>query len=333
VTPIIEVLDLKKYFTIRSGLLRKSGVVKAVDGVSFSVEPHQTFGLAGETGCGKTTLAKCVLRIVQPTSGQVKLDGEDIFSLDRKRLKNARRNIQAIFQNPLMSLDPRMTVQALVAEPLKTHKVISAEKIPEKVMELLRKVGLDQEHVLKYPHELSGGQNQRVAIARALAVSPKLIVLDEPTSSLDVSVQAQILNLLTQLQRDSGMGYLFISHDLSVLRYLSDVLSIMYLGRIVEMGPSGHVFENPFHPYTQLLLASVPEFSLTEGRFSAQVPAQPEISERLSEGGCRFYPRCPLRMDKCKNNDPPMYRVNEEHLAACFLYEDKPLAFYREPDS
>lgn len=331
--PLLEVVNLKKYFTIRSAFFRKGGVVKAVDDVSFSVEPKETFGLAGETGCGKTTLAKCILRVFQPTAGNVRLDGKDVFSLRGRELKGARRRIQAIFQNPFMSLDPRMTVQRIIAEPLKTHRVLPNEKIRGRVLELLRTVGLGEEHVLKYPHELSGGQNQRVAIARALALKPDLIVLDEPTSSLDVSVQAQILNLLTDIQEQSGLGYLFISHDLSVLRYLTDKLAIMYLGRIVEIGPSDAVFNNTAHPYTKLLLASVPEFSLTETALSGELPELPERFEAPPENGCKFYPRCQFRMDKCKSNDPSLYQIAQEHYAACFLHENKPATFYPKPTS
>jgi len=331
VSTLLEVSDLKKYFTIRSSFHRKAGVVKAVDGVTFSVEPRETFGLAGETGCGKTTLAKCILRIQPPTSGTVKLEGEDLYSLKGEKLKEARKKVQAIFQNPFVSLDPRMTVNKIIAEPLTTHRVLPHEKIPDRISELLQTVGLSDEHSLKYPHELSGGQNQRVAVARALALSPKLIVLDEPTSSLDVSVQAQILNLLTDIQEKTGLGYLFISHDLSVLRYLTDALSIMYLGRIVEIGPSDDVFKNPAHPYTQQLLTSVPEFTLTETGIITKVPEQPERFEAPPENGCKFYPRCPFRMDKCKMNDPPLYEINKGHHAACFLHDNKPVAFY--PDS
>lgn len=331
--PLLEVSNLKKYFTLRSGVFRRVGTVKAVDGVNFSIYPQQSFGLAGETGCGKTTLAKCILRIMQPTSGKVRLEGKNIHLLKGQELKNARRNIQAIFQNPLMSLDPRMTASKLIAEPLKTHKVSPNEELYARIIDLMRTVGLDEEQAQKYPHELSGGQNQRVAIARALSLNPKLIVLDEPTSSLDVSVQAQILNLLTEIQRETGLGYLFISHDLSVLRYFSDVLSIMYLGGIVEIGPSNSVFKNPSHPYTQLLLSSIPEFTLTGESFEVKVPERVEILETPPENGCKFYPRCPVRMEKCKTNDPPLYQIDKEHHAACFLHDNKPVAFYSESNS
>lgn len=328
---LLEVSNLTKIFTLRSGVFRKVGVIRAVDGVSFSVHPNQTFGLAGETGCGKTTLAKCILRIMQPTSGEVRLEDRNIYSLKGRELKDARRNIQAIFQNPFMSLDPRMTTAKLIAEPLKTHRVLPKEKIYDRTIELMNTVGLDEEQALKYPHELSGGQNQRVAIARALSLNPKLVVLDEPTSSLDISVQAQILNLLTSIQKKAWLGYLFISHDLSVLRYFSDVLSIMYLGRIVEIGPSESLFKNPSHPYTQLLLSSIPEFSLTGTSFQVKVPEHAEVSEAPPEKGCKFFPRCPFRIEQCKTNDPPLYEVDKEHHAACFLYSDKPVAFYPKP--
>jgi oligopeptide/dipeptide ABC transporter ATP-binding protein len=333
VNTLLEVTNLTKHFTLRSGVFRRVGTVKAVDGVSFSIYPKQTFGLAGETGCGKTTLAKCILRILQPTSGEVKIEGSNMYSLKGQELRNARRNIQAIFQNPLMSLDPRMTAATLIAEPLKTHRVIPSAKLYERIIELMRTVGLDEEQALKYPHELSGGQNQRVAIARALSLNPKLVLLDEPTSSLDVSVQAQILNLLTEIQKKSGLGYLFISHDLSVLRYFSDFLAIMYLGRIVEIGPSDAVFRNPSHPYTQLLLSSVPEFSLTGTSFEVKVPETVDMLGSPPEKGCKFYPRCPVRMDKCKTIDPTLYQVDSEHHAACLLFDNRPAAFYSASNS
>jgi oligopeptide/dipeptide ABC transporter ATP-binding protein len=332
VTSLLELEDVKKYFAVRSTFFRKGGIIKAVDGVSYTVNAGQTFGLAGETGCGKTTLAKCILRVLEPTSGTIRLDGDDVFDLRGEALKNARRRIQAIFQNPLMSLDPRMTVQSIVAEPLKTHRVIPDNEIQGRILELLRTVGLSEEHFLKYPHELSGGQNQRVAIARALALNPNLIVLDEPTSSLDVSVQAQILNLLTDIQEKAGLAYLFISHDLSVLRYLTDSLAVMYLGRIVEIGPSDDIFANPAHPYTQLLLSSVPDFTITDSGFSGTLAEMPERFEAPPENGCRFYPRCQYKMDKCKVNDPPLYKISEKHNAACFMHEDGPANFYSKPN-
>jgi oligopeptide/dipeptide ABC transporter ATP-binding protein len=330
VRTLLEVENLKKYFAIRGSFFRKAGLVKAVDGVSFSIQPHQTFGLAGETGCGKTTLARNILRILPPTSGSVELDGQDIYALKGEELKGARRKIQAIFQNPFVSLDPRMTVQKIIAEPLTTHRVLPNEKLHDRIIELLERVGLNGEHALKYPHELSGGQNQRVALARAIALSPSLLILDEPTSSLDVSVQAQILNLLTEFQQREGLAYLFISHDLSVLRYLTDVLAIMYLGRIVEIGPSDDLFGNPAHPYTQLLLVSIPELTLTEGVLKTEVEGEAERFEPPPAEGCKFYPRCPFRMDKCKVNDPLLYMVNEKHHAACFLHDMKPVAFYHK---
>jgi oligopeptide transport system ATP-binding protein len=333
VNPLLEVTDLKKHFAFRSGILRKAGTVKAVDGVSFFIYPQQTFGLAGETGCGKTTLARCILRIMQPTSGEVRLEGKNLNLLKGRELKNARKNIQAIFQNPLMSLDPRMTTTKLIAEPLKTHNILPNNKMYDRIIELMNTVGLDEEQAQKYPHELSGGQNQRVAIARALSLNPKLLVLDEPTSSLDVSVQAQILNLLTEIQKTTRLGYFFISHDLSVLRYFSDILSIMYLGRIVEIGPSNSVFRNPSHPYTQLLLSSVPEFTLTGESFKANAPERVETLEPPPENGCKFYPRCPVRMDKCRTIDPLLHEVDNQHHAACLLFDNRPAGFYAGSNS
>ena len=330
-TQLLEVNNLTKHFALRSGVFRRVGTVKAVDGVSFSVPPKKTFGLAGETGCGKTTLAKCILRIIQPTSGEVMVEGKNIFTLSGKELKVARRNVQAIFQNPLMSLDPRMTASNIIAEPLKTHHVLPKAKMDDRIIELMRTVGLDEEQSLKYPHELSGGQNQRVAIARALSLNPRLILLDEPTSSLDVSVQAQILNLLTEIQRKSGLGYLFISHDLSVLRYFSDFLAIMYLGRIVELGPSDVVFKNPSHPYTQLLLSAIPDLSASITSSEIKVSALAEVLESPPENGCKFYPRCPVRMEKCKTTDPTLFQVESEHHAACLLFDNRPSLFYSAP--
>jgi len=319
---LLEVRNLVKYFPIKTGLFgRVIGYVKAVDGVSFQIGEESILGLVGESGSGKTTTARCILKLHEPTSGRILFEGRDIAKLGGRGLKWYRRNVQGVFQNPFLSLNPRMRVESIIAEALKTHTGLGRAEIKEKVHELLSRVGLPEEVAGRYPYDLSGGQAQRVAIARALAVNPKLIVLDEPTSALDVSVQAQILNLLADLKETFKLSYLLISHDLSVVRYITDYVAVMYLGKVVEFAPTEELFNNPLHPYTQALLSSVPEPdpSLRRLRKKIILPGEPP-SALNPPSGCRLHPRCPYVMDKCRKEEPELIRIGSEHYVRCWLY-------------
>lgn len=317
--PLLEVRALRHYFLQESGwLARRKRVVRAVDDVSLSIQPGEVLGLVGESGCGKTTLGRCVLRLVEPTAGEVIFDGQDLLALDTKAMRRVRREMQVVFQDPLSSIDPRFSVEEAVAEPLRTHTNLSRSERREQVLTLLKDVGLGEQHLDRYPHELSGGQCQRVALARALALRPRLLVLDEPTSALDVSVQAQIINLLIELKEAYRLTYLFISHDLGVVRYISDRIAVMYLGKLVEVGPREAVLDSPLHPYTQALLASVPipEPKAREWRFvlegAVPSPANPPP-------GCRFHTRCPLAQLICQKHEPALQPVFPGHQVACHL--------------
>jgi peptide/nickel transport system ATP-binding protein len=316
-TPLLETRNLVKYYPLRSGLFRKVvGNVHAVDNVSFSIAEGQTLGVVGESGCGKTTAARLVACLIKPTSGSVIFEGKDISRLTGKDLRKIRADLQMVFQDPQSSLNPRMTVKDTVAEPLKIHGKANGTELRKKVQSLLEKVGLNPDHMYRFPHEFSGGQRQRVGIARAIALNPKLLILDEPTSSLDVSVQAQILNLLRKLQSEMRLTYLFISHDLAVIKHMSDFIAVMYLGKVVEKAIKQKIFQRPLHPYTQALLASIqvpdPDYRPEIPPLKGTVP-----SSVNPPSGCRFHTRCPFADHKCEATEPDLIEVEPEHLVAC----------------
>jgi oligopeptide transport system ATP-binding protein len=316
---LIEVKNLKKYFPAGGGLFGAgSDTVKAVDDVSFSIRRGETFGLVGESGCGKSTTGRCILRLIEPTAGEVNFEGQDLLALEARSLRQLRREMQIIFQDPYASLNPRMQVGEIIAEPLLIHRVGKGKERKHRVVELLELVGLKPEHAARYPHEFSGGQRQRIGIARALALNPKFIVCDEPVSALDVSVQAQVVNLLQDLQEQLGLTYLFISHGLSVVEHISTRVGIMYLGKLVEVAPSEAIFRNPLHPYTRALLSAIP-IPDPEAR-RERLPLKGEIPTALKPpSGCRFRTRCPLAIPVCAEDEPPLVEVEKDHLVACHL--------------
>jgi oligopeptide/dipeptide ABC transporter ATP-binding protein len=317
--PLLVATNLVKHFPVRRQLLRRGrAFVRAVDGVSFAIERGKTLGLVGESGCGKTTTSKLILGIEPPTHGTIRFDGLDVLALDREGLRRYRRSVQAVFQDPYASLDPRMRVGAVVAEPLVVNERSSASERRRRVRELLALVGLPERAADLYPHEFSGGQRQRIAIARALALSPTLVVLDEPVSALDVSIRAQILNLLRSLQQRLGVSYLFIAHDLAAVAHMSHTIAVMYLGRIVETGPAAHVALRPRHPYTQALFSAA--LPLDAGDEQREIVLAGEIPSPLRPPpGCRFHPRCPEVMDHCRRDEPPLVS-DGDRLVACHLY-------------
>lgn len=315
---LIGIKNLKKHFAVARGQK-----VRAVDGVSFSISPGETLGLVGESGCGKTTVGRCILRLIEPTEGEIEFDGVDLLALDRGELRRLRRRMQIVFQDPYSSLNPRMTVGAIVGEPLVIHEKLSRVQLRERVSELLQLVGLDAEYASRYPHEFSGGQRQRIAIARALALSPAFIVADEPVSALDVSVQAQIVNLLQDLQERFGLTYLFISHGLAVVEHISTRVGVMYLGKLVELAPAAEIYRKPLHPYTQALLASNPIPDPVRGR--ERLESRPRLTGDVPTPlapppGCRFHTRCPYVLDQCRKSEPSFSEVEPGHWVACFLH-------------
>ncbi len=325
---LIEVEDLKVHFPIRSGIFQTEvGTVKAVDGITFQVRRGETLGLVGESGCGKSTTGRAMIRLREPTAGRVTFDGIELGTLKSEPLRKMRRRMQIIFQDPYGSLDPRMTVGSIVSEPIETHKLAKGAARKERVADLLRIVGLDPTYVSRYPHEFSGGQRQRIGVARALAVEPEFIVCDEPISALDVSIQAQVLNLLTDLREQLGLTYLFIAHDLSVVKHISDRVAVMYLGKIVEIGPPENMYAAPGHPYTRALLSAVPVPDPESERKRKRVILTGDVPSPVNPPeGCRFHTRCWLyerlgKPEECRTVDPPVRILQGDHGAACHFAE------------
>lgn len=316
-TAILEIKNLKKHFVMTKGIIKKNTTkVRAVDGLNFDVYQGETLGIVGESGCGKSTTGQLILGLLDATEGNIYFQNRDLAVLSQEELRKARRDLQVIFQDPYSSLNPRMTVEELIGEPLVVHKLASGKKLREEVIELMKLVGLGEHQLKRFPHEFSGGQRQRIGIARALALKPKVIVCDEAVSALDVSIQAQILNLLKKLQRELGLTYVFIAHGLPAVRHISDRIGVMYLGRMVELSDRDEIFEKPLHPYTQALLDSVPipdpklrkEHQLIEGEIPN--PSNPP-------SGCHFHPRCPYATDRCRQEDPEYREIMPKHFVAC----------------
>jgi len=317
--PLLEVRNLTKYFPIKKGVLSRTvGEVRAVDGVSFTLEKGKTLGLVGESGCGKTTVGRSLLRLVEPTSGEVIVNGKDLLAMDKEELRKMRASLQIIFQDPFSSLDPRMSIGEIIAEPIRNHLRSSRSEIRDRVAYLMDQVGLHADQMNRYPHEFSGGQRQRIGIARALALNPLLIVCDEPVSALDVSIQAQVMNLLAQLQEQMDLSYLFIAHDLSVVEHISDRVAVMYLGRIVELASDQDLYDKPLHPYTQALLSAVPVPDPDIHR--KRIILEGDVPSPLNPpSGCAFHTRCPSKKDVCSRERPELANVGNDHFVACHM--------------
>jgi len=325
---LLSVKDLKKHFPIKKGILfsKQVGAVKAVDGLSFDIKRGETLGMVGESGCGKSTTGRLILRLIEATSGEVKFEGKDVLALNNAEMRAMRREMQIVFQNPYASLDPRMTVGDSISEPIKIHKTHSGPGVAKRVRELLDTVGLRANYADRYPHEFSGGQRQRIGIARALAVNPKFIIADEPVSALDVSVQAQVLNLLDDLQKEYGLTYLFIAHNLSTVKHISDRVAVMYLGTMVELADSNSLYDDPKHPYTKALLSAIPvtdpEVKIDRILLEGDIP-----SPVNPPSGCKFHTRCFMMNDKikrkCQSENPPFIDTGNGHMVACHLYSEE----------
>ena len=323
-TALLEVVGLEKHFPVTRGVVfqKQVGTIRAVDGISFSIERGKTLGLVGESGCGKSTTGRAILRLHEPTAGEVRYRGEDLIALRPAAMRERRRSLQIIFQDPYASLDPRMTIGSIVAEPLRIFGVGTRSERRDRVASLMEEVGLDPRFVRRYPHEFSGGQRQRIGIARALALEPEFIVCDEPVSALDVSIQAQIINLLQELQEGRGLTYLFIAHDLAVVRHISDEVAVMYLGRIVEKASYRDIYERPLHPYSRALLSAVPVPDPVAEREREHIVLEGTVPSPTEEFvGCPFYGRCPSREDRCQTTPVPLREVGGGHEVACLLAE------------
>ena len=321
---LLKVEHLKKYYPVKSSSLKRSnGFVKAVDDISFDVKVGETFGIVGESGCGKSTMGKSVIRLIEPTDGKVILDGQDFTALKGKELKKARENIKLIFQDPYASLNPRMTVKDIIGEPIDIAKIYKTKKErDDRIIEVMKQVGLNLDYLYRYPHEFSGGQRQRIGIARAIALQPKLIICDEPVSALDVSIQAKIINLLKELQQKLGIAYIFISHDLSVVKHIADRVGVMYLGNMMEMADKKALYSNPLHPYTQALFSAIPKIS-SERIDDKEILGGDVPSPANPPKGCRFVTRCPKAMEICKSVRPELKEVEPGHKCACHLKKKK----------
>lgn len=319
---LIVVENLVKYYPVYGGILRRPvAQVKAVDDVSFTIKEGETLGLVGESGCGKTTVGHTILRLLEHTSGSVKYGDKDIFTLDRDELKEMRRKMQIVFQDPYASLDPRLPVGESISEGLKIHQIGTPQERVETVLNTLQKVGMEDYHANRYPHEFSGGQRQRIGIARALALQPKFIVLDEPVSALDVSIQAQVLNILRDLQHEFGLTYLFVAHNLAVVEHISDRVAVMYLGKIAEMAPRDDLFQTPIHPYTQALMSAIPIPNPKVKR--ERIILAGDVPSPLNPpSGCRFHPRCPFAKENCAVDEPELREIRPEHMVACHYAEE-----------